>query len=468
MSMRCLLALLLLATSICAQLPERRALRVGTLHVGDGTVLSPATILISQGRIEAVGQDLEVPAGVELEDRSDCVATPGFVDIACELGIESGRSGNDESSEVTPDVRAAGLVDLAARDLRDAFRAGVTSAVVHPGDRNVIGGRPALLKTGAEGARLLQGTPGLRCTLTLEAAAGNQRGQNSTLFPRRPGSRMGVVYELRRALAAASEAPSVTDGGSGNGHGPGEGNGLGAALPPAVALSGILSGREIAFFAAETAKEVRTALRLMEEFRIPRGIVVGGQEAGLAAADLARRGVPVVVGPLFHPQTRSPRRRGISEADLAAAAPPVHHHEAPFEFALRAEEEELCQGHDDCCAAGFPDFQPPEPLPSTATPILLHRAGVEFALGTGDTRPGETLLDYARFAARMGVPPEKALAAICGTPARMLGLETRVGLVQRGCDADILLFDGDPLLPTSALRAIISEGRTSSAPAVQE
>jgi hypothetical protein len=140
------------------------------------------------------------------------------------------------------------------------------------------------------------------------------------------------------------------------------------------------------------------------------------------------------------------------------AAPHDHaHEEAPFEFPIRPEEEKYFEGHD-CCAAGFPDFSPIEPLPPVATPELLFRADARFALGAGSSRAGESLIDFARFAVRLGVAEARALALITSEPARILGLDGSVGTVAKGRDADLVIFDGDPLLPTSAIRAVVVDG----------
>jgi len=69
-----------------------------------------------------------------------------------------------------------------------------------------------------------------------------------------------------------------------------------------------------------------------------------------------------------------------------------------------------------------------------------------------------TCSEQARFAVRYGLPTESALAAITRTPARLLGLEHRLGTIEAGRDADLLALDGDPFELTTAVRWVLVDG----------
>jgi imidazolonepropionase-like amidohydrolase len=86
-------------------------------------------------------------------------------------------------------------------------------------------------------------------------------------------------------------------------------------------------------------------------------------------------------------------------------------------------------------------------------PGLLHKAGVPFALSGG------ALLDQARFAVRYGLPADVALEAITRTPARLLGIENRVGTVEAGRDADLVALSGDPLELITSIRWVLVDGK---------
>jgi imidazolonepropionase-like amidohydrolase len=83
---------------------------------------------------------------------------------------------------------------------------------------------------------------------------------------------------------------------------------------------------------------------------------------------------------------------------------------------------------------------------------ILHEAGVTFALTGGQ------LLDQARFAARFGLPRDAALASITSVPAKILGVEGRVGTIAAGRDADLVALSGDPLDLTSAVLWTMCDG----------
>ena len=83
---------------------------------------------------------------------------------------------------------------------------------------------------------------------------------------------------------------------------------------------------------------------------------------------------------------------------------------------------------------------------------------MKFALSQGTSEAGGTLLDYAQGAVRGGLKPGDAIAAISGWPASIVGLGKRVGTIAPGRDADLNVFSGDPLEPTSRLALVIIDG----------
>jgi imidazolonepropionase-like amidohydrolase len=89
-------------------------------------------------------------------------------------------------------------------------------------------------------------------------------------------------------------------------------------------------------------------------------------------------------------------------------------------------------------------------------PGMLHTARIPFALTGGN------LLEQARFAVRHGLPADAALAAVTITPAKLLGVEGRVGSIAAGRDADFVALTGDPFDLTSAVRWTMTDGSIRS------
>jgi imidazolonepropionase-like amidohydrolase len=161
-----------------------------------------------------------------------------------------------------------------------------------------------------------------------------------------------------------------------------------------------LAGQRRLYSVSRTDNDILSLLRLAKEFKFAP-IVIGGHEAYKVRDELAAAKVPVILGAL----TTSPGGVGPEGSEVV-----------------------------------------------WNQPALLHKAGVVFALSGGQ------LLDQARFAVRYGLTPEVALEAITRTPARLLGLEGRVGTLEPGRDADLMALDGDPLELTTSIQWVLVDG----------
>ena len=160
--------------------------------------------------------------------------------------------------------------------------------------------------------------------------------------------------------------------------------------------------------------DIRQAIALARRWDL-RVVVVGGAEAWRAAPELAAAGIAVVLDPLD---------------------------------ALPADYDRIGARRDNAA--------------------LLHRAGVTIAFAASaqgiytSWNAGPSLRQAAGLAAAHGLPDDIALAAITRTPARIWGLDPRVGTLAAGAEADLVLWDGDPLEPSSAPAAVFVGGREVS------
>lgn len=171
-------------------------------------------------------------------------------------------------------------------------------------------------------------------------------------------------------------------------------------VPGLAVVHEALSGQRRIYAVSRTDHDLRSLLRLAKEFQF-EPTVIGGHEAYKIREELAAAKVPVILSPL-----------------------------TTSSAVLGPEESEIIWNQ----------------------PGLLHKAGVAFALSGGH------LLDQARFAVRYGLSAEVALEAITHTPARLLGLESRVGTLQPGRDADLIALDGDPLELTTSIQWVLVDG----------
>lgn len=393
-----LAALLLAATATEAGVIAIRDARVIT--VGRDGTLDKATVLIRNGRIDAVGVDLAIPAGAKIVEGAGRVLTPGIIVARSELGLKE-----IDGVEETDDVASAQPRYSAALDVVDGLNPrsvllpvnrieGVTRTLVAPDARkggNLIAGQGAIISLAGSLVPMEQFV--VRPRAAMFAALGEQGHGIS-------GSRLAAIAALREAFEEAKGVGLRLASGL---NGP-------AQLSPLdlAALRPVLFGETPLVLAVDRASDILAALRLADDYGV-RLIISGGAEAHLVARELESRKVPVLLDP-----TR----------DLPAR----------FE-ALHARPD----------AAG-----------------LLAKAGVPFAFIDGSefgSHNARNLRQLAGIAVSNGLSKDQALAAITIQPAEILGLANVLGSIETGKIADLVLWDGDPLEVTTAATAVWIEGQ---------
>ena len=448
-------------------------IKASRVLVGNGDVLEDAIIHVRDGKIVAVGKGIAIPADARILDLEGSTVMPGMVESLASAGLPGGSAENEEGREHTASLRISQAIDAHHASLTRKRNEGVTSLAVHPGGRNVTGGVVCWVKPrGAAGADLVaRDDIALRISLGRDPAAGHGGGRGrggSALLKRRPNSRMSTLFEVRQQLQRA-----VTYG---------RRRERDPEIPPNPDYDltlRALAGKIPVYWLARSENDIRAALRIAAEFGITRNVILEGHQADRCAAELSAAKVPVFVGPLFHPQYRGGGRRP-SAADEPVIDPLQHahlhdhDHEPVKEVCLLGCDKDhehvtcgnpdhvhdetwlTCLGHD-CCAMG--GYAPPTDVHYPAfTALHLWKTGVDCAFARGGDRDGERLLDFARFAVRHGLPAPRAIQMVTLDPARILGIDDRVGSIAVGKDADLVVFNGDPLAPTSAVTLVVIDG----------
>ena len=386
------LGAVLLASPLVAQ-DKAVAIRGAQVFTGKGAFQKNVTIVMSGGKIQAIGQGIAIPEGAETIDASGRWITPGLVDANTSLGLPSPHE-NEQSSEVTPHIPVRHAINPDAPDMKRALRAGVTTAYIAPGGLNVFGGIGCVYKTAGK-SRMLKDESGTRMTLGNMPGQGNMPfrtfGTPASMYFRRPNNRMGVIWEVRRAFYDAMNAKETN---------------IGPVQQPTAAtkiLIDALDGKRIVRTTAFRDQDIRTALRLADEFGIK--IVVDGAVEAYAALDyLVAAGVPVV------------------------ASPPS-----------------LSQGGEGA-------------TPHLDTLKLLSEAGVKVAIQTGNGQGALDLVREAAWAVRGGMKRIAALEAVTSTPAEILGVGDRVGTLAKGRDADLVVWSRHPLSLASRAERVFVDG----------
>ncbi|MEO6084349.1 MAG: amidohydrolase [Umezawaea sp.] len=367
----------------------------------DGDPIEGGTVLVQDGKIVAVGADVEVPDGVEVVDAAGAWVLPGFVEAHGHMGVHEegeGWAGQDTNEMTDPNgarMRALDAINPDDLGFRDALSGGVTTAVVKPGSGNPIGGQTVAVKMwGRTVDEML-----IREPVSVKSALGENPKRVYGDQKKVPSTRQGVAaiirdaftkaqdYKARREHAAAEDKPFDRD------------NTL-------EVLVRVLD-REIPWSQhCHRADDIATALRLAEEFGY-RLIVNHGTEGHKIADLLAERGIPVIIGPLFTTRSKVELR----------------------ERSLR-------------------------------NPGILERAGVELAITTDHpVIPIHFLVHQVTLAVKEGLDRANALRTITTTPAKIMGLDDRVGSLKPGLDGDVVIWSGDPLDVLSRALRVFVQGR---------
>lgn len=382
--------LLLLGAAASSAGAETIAIVGGTVHtMGAAGTIQGGTVLIQDGKVRAVGRDVQIPAGARRIDATGKVVTPGLMDSMTRLGLVE-----VSAVEATADATVTDDHFTAALDVVDAINPrsilipvtrieGVTRAVVAPqAGVSLIAGRGAVIHLGLSG----EGGEGwlLRAPAAMYASLGEAGATRSG------GARGAAMLRLREALQDALDYASNRQA-----FDRGERRSYALSRLDLEALQPVVRGELPLVVSVNRASDIEATLRLAKDFRL-KLMIYGGREAWIVARQLAEAKVPVLIDPL---------------ANL------------PSSF---------------------------EGLGSTLeSPARLHQAGVTVAFATGDAHDVRNIRQAAGNAVSYGMPWDAALAAMTTVPARLWGLAGSYGTLEPGKDADVVVWDGDPLELTS-------------------
>ncbi len=371
----------------------------------EGEVLEVGTVLIEGGVVRGIveGIDLDLD-GFRSIDASGKWVLPGFIDAHTHVGIHeeaNGWAGNDTNEmtdPVTAHVRALDAIDPYDLAFKDAIEGGVLVVNVNPGSGNPIGGQTVALRCFGK----IIDDMVLRQPSGLKSALGENPKRVYGEKKQTPSTRLGTAAVIREAFIKAQNY---------------ERNKVRAEADSSVdkgfdrdlkleSLSMVLK-REIPWRQhSHRADDIMTAVRIAEEFGYEL-VIDHGTEAYLVAERLAELNIPVIIGPLFTSRSKVELRNR-----------------------------------------------------SLRNPGRLASKGVTIALTTDHpVVPIHFLVYEAALAVKEGLDPDAALRAITINPAKILGIDDRVGSIELGKDADICVWSGNPLDVMQRVELAFSLGR---------
>jgi imidazolonepropionase-like amidohydrolase len=389
-----LLALALAPAALRSQQPDKIALVGGRVYPVSAPPIDSGTVLIDGDTIADVGANLAVPTGYTRISVVGQSVFPGLINASTSLGlteygglVPSTVDNNEATDPVTPHMRVTDALRLDSRNVPVARKYGVTTVLVAPGESNVFAGQSAVVSL-ADGQDIVVKSPlAMHLTLGEPPRAYGQRNKM-------PMTRMGIAAIVRQTLIDAQQyaakkqrdANTPTD----------------ARLE---ALVPVLEGRVPAYIRAARMDDILTALRLTDEFKL-KTVLVDGVDAYKVADELAKRNIPVLLGPT----TTQP-------ASIESAG-------AVYENAA-----------------------------------LLAKHKVRIAITTGGAQQAGQLPFEAGMAAAYGLNRDEALRAVTLNPAQILGIADRFGSLEKGKIADVVVAEGLILQPRARVTRVFIRGK---------
>lgn len=381
-----------------------KALINGKIYTMTRGVIEGGTILINEGKIIDVDSGIAVPSEAEVIDCSGRIITPGIIDAHTHVGIGEegigweGRDYNEMTDPITPELRAIDAINPEDQGFQDAVEGGITTVMTGPGSANVLGGQNVVIKTRGNTVEemILRDPAGVKGAFGENPKRVYGQGKQKS-----PMTRMATAALLRKTLVKAQNYLKKLEQGEKDPD----------KMPERDLQMEILARvlrKEIPLrLHAHRADDIMTILRIAREFDVDVTLE-HCTEGHKVAKEIAEAGVPAVVGPSLT-------------------------NRAKVELKDR----------------------------TFRTPAVLYEAGVKVALMTDHpVIPLQYLPIAAGLAVKEGLPYEEGLKAITINAAEILGVDDRVGSLERGKDADLVVFDGDPLELRSKIELVLIDGRT--------
>ena len=380
---------MVLANPIAAQ---TFAIQGGTIHTltGDAFV---GTVVIRDGRILAVGREVDVPSGAEIVDASGRHVYPGMFDAVTTLGLtEVGAvdmtNDSREQGDFNPHLQAATAIHPATEHIPVARANGITHAMAVPqGGGGAIPGQASLVGLDGWTVEEMYMDPGAAMSINYPSlGGGGGRGGRRGRGAGGPWSQVEERYEQQvarldewmdagRQYAQAAEAdPDVRRD------------------MKLEAMARVVNRDIPVLLSANGGRDIRNAVEWAERQDI-RYVITGGREGWKIADWLAEHDVSMILSPT----------------------------------------QTMPSGPDASYAEAY------------ANPGLLHAAGVKIAFATFNSSNSRTLPYEAAMAVPFGLPVEAALDAVMKNGAEMLGLDGDIGTIEVGKTANVIVTDGNPL-----------------------
>jgi imidazolonepropionase-like amidohydrolase len=379
-----------------------------------GPAIENGTIVIQNGRITAVGPGAQLPAGAERIDGKGLWVFPGMIDAATGMGLaEIGQGANAtvdiaEVGQNNANAKAILGINPHSSHINVTRVNGITTVLSAPSGGLIAGQAAVINLNGSTQAEMgVEGNSALVVNFPRVASGGGFGGFGgftapSTDFAEAVRRRDTQIDELKRIFTQAVNLGRARDAFAKDNKLPAPKTDL--ALEALVPYA---RGEKPIIFTAERERDIRAIAKFVGEMKV-KGIIVGGQEAWRAADVLKQNNIAVVYTNIYNLPVRE---------------------DDPYDYLFES-------------------------------PSKLQQAGVKFAISTGDSGADVRDLPYhAGLAGAYGLARDEALKAVTIYPAEILGVADRMGTLEVGKVANVVVADGDILDPRTNIKHVFIAGR---------
>lgn len=376
-----------------------------TAHtMAETPIIENAIVLIENGKIVQVGSNTVIPDGCEIIDGNGGFLMPGIIDAHCHIGMWEdgigfeGDDGNEATNPVTPELRAIDAINPLDRSFNEALEAGITTVATGPGSANVVGGFFATVKTYGKSIDEMV----INTETAMKAAFGENPKRVYSNKKIAPNTRMATAAILRENLIKAKNYIEKQEAAKND-------NTIKAPEfdMKLEALGKVIKKEVLLKCHAHRADDILTAIRIAKEFDINISLE-HCTEGHLIPEYLKDEHIKaIIIGPTLSDRSK------------------VELKNLTFE-----------------------------------TPKILNQSGIKVAIMTDHpVIPLKYIMLCAALAAREGMDEEEALRAITIRPAEAIGENHRIGSIEAGKDADLIIYNGHPFDLRNDVKFVMVDGK---------
>jgi imidazolonepropionase-like amidohydrolase len=387
------------------------AIRNARIVTVSGPDIENGTVVIRDGKIEAVGASVTVPAGAQTIDGSGLSVYPGMIDAGTNMGlveVPQGASGTVDTAEVgdlNPNAKALTAVNPHSAHIAVTRVEGITTTLTAP-TGGLISGQAALINLLGTAQREMAVVSNFALVINYPRIGGGGGGFGGFQPPANLSETLTAnerrVEEIRKMLRDAEAYGRAQHAYAKDKSLPRPDRNV--VLEPLIPY---VRGEQPVIFRADREAEIRGAIRFAEEMKL-KPIILGGNDAWKVASLLKEKNVPVILTGVFSLPSRE----------------------------------------DDAYDVLYEQ------------PAKLQQAGVRFAISTGDAGAEvRNLAQYAGMAAAFGLSKVDAVKSVTLYPAQIMNVADRLGSIEVGKMANLVVTDGDLLEIRTRIRYLFIDGR---------